>query len=206
PDSLKNKRVIALDIGAMVAGSKYRGEFEERFKAVLRELAESEGEVVTFIDELHTIVGAGAAEGAIDAGNMLKPMLARGELRAIGATTLDEHRQHIEKDPALERRFQPVLVEPPSVEDTIAILRDLQERTAGMKAHWQQERNHIDVIRALKSEIEEVREQAALAERDADLERAAELRYGRLVDLERRLEEENEKLAKVQTDRKMLKE
>jgi ATP-dependent Clp protease ATP-binding subunit ClpB len=304
PDSLKNKRVIALDIGAMVAGSKYRGEFEERFKAVLREIAESEGEVVTFIDELHTIVGAGAAEGAMDAGNMLKPMLARGELRAIGATTLDEYREHIEKDPALERRFQPVLVEPPSVEDTIAILRglkeryevhhgvriqdaalvaaamlsdryvtgrflpdkaidlidesgsrlrmeidsvpveideverrtkqleieraalkketdeasrerleklerelaDLHERSAGMRAHWQQERDHIDVIRSLKSEIEEVREQTALAERDADLERAAELRYGRLVDLERRLEEENEKLAKVQTDRKMLKE
>src|SRR4029078_4484221 len=114
--------------GAMIAGSKYRGEFEERFKAVLREIAESEGEIVTFIDELHTIVGAGAAEGAVDAGNMLKPMLARGELRAIGATTLDEYRQHIEKDPALERRFQPVLVEPPSVEDTIAILRGLKER------------------------------------------------------------------------------
>ncbi len=304
PDSLKNKRVIALDIGAMVAGSKYRGEFEERFKAVLREIAESEGEIVTFIDELHTIVGAGAAEGAVDAGNMLKPMLARGELRAIGATTLDEYRQHIEKDPALERRFQPVLVEPPSVEDTIAILRglkeryevhhgvriqdsalvaaavlsdryvtgrflpdkaidlideaasrlrmeidsmpveideverrvkqleieraalkketdqasaerleklerelaDLRERGAGMKAHWQQERDHIDVIRSVKSEIEDVREQGALAERDGDLERAAELRYGRLVDLERRLEEENERLAKIQTDRKMLKE
>jgi ATP-dependent Clp protease ATP-binding subunit ClpB len=304
PDSLKNKRVIALDIGSLVAGSKYRGEFEERFKAVLREIAESEGEVVTFIDELHTIVGAGAAEGAVDAGNMLKPMLARGELRAIGATTLDEYREHIEKDPALERRFQPVLVEPPSVEDTIAILRglkeryevhhgvriqdsalvgaavlsdryvtgrflpdkaidlideaasrlrmeidsmpveidevdrrikqleieraalkketddasrerleklerelaDLQERSSGMKAHWQQEREHIDVIRSVKSEIEEVREQASLAERDADLERAAELRYGRLVDLERQLEEENEKLAKIQADRKMLKE
>jgi ATP-dependent Clp protease ATP-binding subunit ClpB len=304
PDSLRNKRVIALDIGAMVAGSKYRGEFEERFKAVLREIAESEGEIVTFIDELHTIVGAGAAEGAVDAGNMLKPMLARGELRAIGATTLDEYREHIEKDPALERRFQPVLVEPPSVEDTIAILRglkeryevhhgvriqdsalvgaavlsdryvtgrflpdkaidlidesasrlrmeidsmpveideverrvkqleieraalkketdaasadrleklerelaDLQERGAGMKAHWQQERDHIDVIRSLKSEIEDVKEQGALAERDGDLERAAELRYGRLVDLEGQLEEENEKLAKIQTDRKMLKE
>ncbi len=114
PTSLKDKRLIALDLGAMVAGAKYRGEFEERLKAVLKEIADSEGEIVTFIDELHTIVGAGAAEGAMDAGNMLKPMLARGELRAIGATTLDEYRQHIEKDPALERRFQPVLVEEPT--------------------------------------------------------------------------------------------
>src|SRR5881296_1816135 len=128
PDSLKDKRVVGLDIGAMVAGSKYRGEFEERFKAVLREIAESEGEIITFIDELHTVVGAGAAEGAVDAGNMLKPMLARGELRAIGATTLDEYRKHIEKDPALERRFQPVMVSEPSVEATIAILRGLKER------------------------------------------------------------------------------
>jgi len=128
PDSLRDKRVVALDIGALVAGSKYRGEFEERFKAVLREIAESEGEIVTFIDELHTIVGAGAAEGAVDAGNMLKPMLARGELRAIGATTLDEYRERIEKDPALERRFQPVYVGEPSVEDTVAILRGLKER------------------------------------------------------------------------------
>ena len=118
PESLKNKRLIALDIGAMIAGAKYRGEFEERFKAVLKEIADSGGEIVTFIDEMHTIVGAGAAEGAVDAGNMLKPMLARGELRLVGATTLDEYRKHIEKDAALERRFQPVLVEPPSVEDT----------------------------------------------------------------------------------------
>src|SRR6188768_3858106 len=128
PTSLMDKRLIALDLGSMVAGAKYRGEFEERLKAVLKEIADSEGEIITFIDELHTIVGAGAAEGAMDAGNMLKPMLARGELRAIGATTLDEYRQHIEKDPALERRFQPVLVEEPSVEDTIAILRGLKER------------------------------------------------------------------------------
>jgi ATP-dependent Clp protease ATP-binding subunit ClpB len=128
PEGLRNKRVIALDIGAMVAGAKYRGEFEERFKAVLKEIADSEGEIVTFIDELHTIVGAGGAEGAVDAGNMIKPMLARGELRMIGATTLDEYRKYVEKDPALERRFQQVYVGEPSVEDTIAILRGLKER------------------------------------------------------------------------------
>ena len=304
PESLKNKRVVALDLGAMVAGSKSRGEFEERLKAVLREIAESEGEIVTFIDELHTIVGAGAAEGAMDAGNMLKPMLARGELRAIGATTLDEYREHIEKDAALERRFQPVLVDEPSLEDTIAILRglkeryevhhgvriqdpalvaaavlsdryvtgrflpdkaidlideaasrlrieidsmpveideverrikqleieraalrketdevsrerlerlerelaDLQERSAGMTAHWQQEKARIGRIRQLKSDIESARAEFDRAEREGDLERAAELRYGKLVELERELEEENAGLADVQRERKMLKE
>ncbi len=128
PDSLRDRRVIALDIGALIAGSKYRGEFEDRLKAVLKEIAEAEGQVILFMDELHTIVGAGAAEGAVDAANLLKPMLARGELRAVGATTLDEYRKHIEKDAALERRFQPVYVEEPSVEDTIAILRGLKER------------------------------------------------------------------------------
>src|SRR3954453_15150790 len=128
PESLRDRRLIALDIGAMVAGSKYRGEFEERLKAVLKEIAEAEGQIIVFMDELHTIVGAGAAEGAVDAGNMLKPMLARGELRAVGATTLDEYRKHIEKDAALERRFQPVFVDEPNVEDTIAILRGLKER------------------------------------------------------------------------------
>src|SRR5437016_6384827 len=128
PESLRDKRLIALDIGAMVAGSKYRGEFEDRLKAVLKEITDSEGEVITFVDELHTIVGAGGAEGAVDAGNMIKPMLARGELRMIGATTLDEYRKHVEKDAALERRFQPVYVGEPSVDDTIAILRGLKER------------------------------------------------------------------------------
>ncbi len=128
PEGLKSKRIVALDLAAMVAGAKYRGEFEERLKAVLNEIKAAQGQVITFIDELHTIVGAGAAEGAMDASNMLKPMLARGELRMIGATTLDEYRKHIEKDAALERRFQPVLVEAPSVEDTVGILRGLKER------------------------------------------------------------------------------
>jgi ATP-dependent Clp protease ATP-binding subunit ClpB len=304
PEGLKGKRVVALDIGAMVAGSKYRGEFEERFKAVLREIAESEGQIITFIDELHTVVGAGAAEGAVDAGNMLKPMLARGELRAIGATTLDEYRKHVEKDPALERRFQPVLVSEPSVEDTIGILRglkeryevhhgvrikdealiaaavlssryvtgrflpdkaidlvdeaasrlrieidsmpteidevdrrirqleieraalkketddpsrerleklerelaDLNERMAGMRAHWEQEKEHITRIREIKSRIEGLRGEAERAERDGNLERAAEIRYGQLVELDKDLAAENEALAQIQSERKMLKE
>jgi ATP-dependent Clp protease ATP-binding subunit ClpB len=304
PTSLRDKRLIALDLGAMVAGAKYRGEFEERLKAVLKEIADSEGEVITFIDELHTIVGAGAAEGAMDAGNMLKPMLARGELRAIGATTLDEYREHIEKDPALERRFQPVLVEEPSVEDTVGILRGLKERyevhhgvriqdpalvgaavlsdryvtgrflpdkaidlidesasrlrieidsmpveideverrirqleiekaalgkesdqaskdrlarleeelanleedRTSMTAHWHQEKERIDRIRELKARIEETRSEAERAERDADLQRAAELRYGVLVELDRELEAENAGLAELQHDRKFLNE
>src|SRR5580698_6751834 len=128
PEGLKDRRVVSLDMGALIAGAKYRGEFEERLKAVLNEVQEAEGQIVLFLDELHTIVGAGAAEGAVDAANLLKPMLARGELRAVGATTLDEYRQHIEKDAALERRFQPVMVGEPSVQDTIGILRGLKER------------------------------------------------------------------------------
>src|SRR5436309_5534115 len=127
PDSLKEKRLVALDLGALIAGAKYRGEFEERLKAVLQEITKARGQIILFIDEIHTMVGAGKAEGAMDAGNMLKPMLARGELHCIGATTLDEYRKHVEKDAALERRFQPVLVNEPSVEDTISILRGLRE-------------------------------------------------------------------------------
>jgi ATP-dependent Clp protease ATP-binding subunit ClpB len=304
PDSLKYKRIVALDVSAMVAGSKYRGEFEERLKAVLKEIADSEGEIITFVDELHTIVGAGAAEGAVDAGNMIKPMLARGELRMIGATTLDEYRKHVEKDAALERRFQPVLVGEPAVADTIAILRGLKERyevhhgvrildaalvaaavlsdryvtgrflpdkaidlideaasrlrieidsmpmeidvldrrakqleiekTAlgketddaskgrlarieqelahlheemdAMKAHWSQEKEAIDRLRALKAEIEQMRGEAERAERDGDLSRAAELRYGRLVELSKELEVSNQRLEELQRDRKFLKE
>ena len=304
PESLKNKRVVALDIGAVVAGSKYRGEFEERLKAVLKEIADSEGEIITFVDELHTVVGAGAAEGAVDAGNMIKPMLARGELRMIGATTLDEYRKHVEKDPALERRFQPVLVGEPSVPDTIAILRGLKERYEvhhgvriqdaalvaaamlsdryvtgrflpdkaidlvdesasrlrieidsmpteidvldrrakqleiekaalaketdaasrdrlaaieaelaslheemdGMKAHWSQEKEVIDRIRGLKAEIEQTRGTAERAERDGDLQQAAELRYGTLVELQKQLADANAALAELQSERKFLKE
>jgi ATP-dependent Clp protease ATP-binding subunit ClpB len=304
PESLKNKRLISLDIGSMVAGSKYRGEFEERLKAVLKEIADSEGEVITFLDELHTIVGAGAAEGAVDAGNMIKPMLARGELRMVGATTLDEYRKHIEKDPALERRFQPVVVGEPSVSDTIGILRGLKERYEvhhgvriqdaalvaagvlsnryvtgrflpdkaidlvdeaasrlrieidsmpieidvldrrakqleiekaalaketddaskqrlraleeelaqiheemdGMKVHWGHEKEAIDRIRSLKADIEQVKGEAERAERDGNLQTAAELRYGRLIELERTLVEANEQLTELQRDRKFLKE
>src|SRR5207245_2109114 len=128
PESLRDRRVIALDMGTLIAGAAYRGEFEERLKGVLKEVAEAQGTVILFIDELHTVVGAGAAQGAVDAANLLKPMLARGELRMVGATTLDEYRQHIEKDAALERRFQPVFVGEPTVADTIAILRGLKER------------------------------------------------------------------------------
>ena len=128
PEGLKNRRLVQLDMGALIAGAKYRGEFEERLKAVLKEITSSEGDIILFVDEMHTVVGAGAAEGAMDAGNMLKPMLARGELHLIGATTIDEYRKYVEKDPALERRFQPVMIEEPTVEDTISILRGLKQR------------------------------------------------------------------------------
>ncbi len=143
PEVLKPKRIVALDLAALVAGTKYRGEFEDRLKAVLKEITEADGQIILFIDELHTLVGAGAAEGSMDASNMLKPALARGELRAIGATTINEYRKHIEKDPALERRFQPVLIAEPTVEDTIAILRGLQGslRIASRRA-YQRRRHH----------------------------------------------------------------
>src|SRR5665648_232819 len=304
PSSLRDKDVVALDLGAMVAGAKYRGEFEDRLKAVLREIEQAEGRLILFIDELHTLVGAGAAEGAMDASNMLKPALARGELHAIGATTLDEYREHIEKDAALERRFQPVFVGEPSVEDTIAILRgikekyevhhgvriqdaalvaaavlsdryitdrflpdkaidlvdeagshlrieidsmpveidvverriqqleierqalqketdpasierrnaieaelaELREQSAGMKAHWQAEKESIAEIRAVKEQIEEAKAQSERAERDTDLGKAAELRYGTIPGLEKRLAEQNSRLEYLQREQKMLKE
>ncbi len=304
PEGLKDKRVNALDMGALVAGAKYRGEFEDRLKAVLREIAESEGQVILFIDEMHTLVGAGAAEGAMDASNMLKPALARGELHAVGATTLDEYRKHIEKDAALERRFQPVLIGEPNVEDTIAILRglkeryevhhgvrikdtaivaaatlshryitdrflpdkaidlvdeaasrlrmeidsmpqeldqverrivqleiereamkkdkdeaskerlakleqelaDLKEQSSEMKVHWENEKGAIRAIRETKAEIEDVKSEYERAERQGDLNRAAELRYGKQTELEARLKAENERLAELQKDRQMLKE
>ncbi len=304
PEGLRDRRVVALDLGAMVAGAKYRGEFEDRLKAVLAEVTGSDGRIILFIDELHTIVGAGAAEGAMDAGNMLKPALARGELRCIGATTLDEYRKHIEKDAALERRFQPIIVNPPSVEDTISILRglkeryevhhgvrikdsaivaaavlsdryiadrflpdkaidlideaasklrieidsmptdldaverevrqleierealrkesdvasaerlsalerelaNLQERGAGLRDRWQQEKGAIAAIRDIKKRIEEVRHEADRAELAADFGRAAELRYGTHAELERALASEQQRLTDLQGSRPLLKE
>ncbi len=268
PDSLRNREVVALDIGLLLAGAKYRGEFEERLKAVVKELTESEGRFITFIDELHTIVGAGAAEGAVDASNMLKPALARGELRVVGATTLDEYRKHIEKDAALERRFQPVLVGEPSVEDTIAILRglkekyevhhgvritdnalvaaatlsdryigdrflpdkaidlvdeaasrlrieidslpqeiaELKERSAGMKAHWQAEKQVIQGIQSRKTELEALRNEVDQATRQGNLQRAAELRYGRIPELEREIGEDEKRLQEIQKTSRYLKE
>src|SRR5438093_539345 len=182
PDSLKNKHLVALDLGALVAGTKYRGEFEERLKAVLKEITSAEGRYIVFIDELHTLVGAGAAEGAVDASNMLKPALARGELHVVGATTLDEYRKHIEKDAALERRFQPVFVGEPSLEDTIAKLQ------------------------AKKAELEQLRTEADQATRRGDLQKAAEISYGRIPALEKEITALEKRLADIQKKGKYLKE
>ncbi len=303
PEGLKNRRVVALDMGALVAGSKFRGEFEDRLKAVLREVEEAAGNVILFIDEIHTLVGAGAAEGAMDASNMLKPALARGDLRCVGATTLDEYRKRIEKDPALERRFQPVLVAEPSVEDTVSILRGLRERyevhhgvrikdsalvaaailskryitdrflpdkaidlvdeaASGLRMEidsmpsalderlrrvrqleieregirrdkdsaaqerlkkveeeiaelrtevealtkeWQAEKESIKKLREIKEKMENAKQEAERAEREGDLGRAAELRYGRMTELSRQLQEENARLQKLPGQR-LLKE
>ncbi len=304
PSSLRDKDVVVLDLGAMVAGAKYRGEFEDRLKAVLREVEQAEGRLVLFIDELHTLVGAGAAEGAMDASNMLKPALARGELHAIGATTLDEYRKHIEKDAALERRFQPVFVGEPTLEDTIAILRglkekyevhhgvritdsaivaaatlsdryitdrflpdkaidlvdeaasrlrieidsmpteidaldrqvrqlqieeaalakesdeasgerletlraemaDLEELLSGLKARWQSEKETIERVQQLKADLDEARVDSERAERDGDLQRAAEIKYGRIPELQASLAEADERLRELQQSAAMLKE
>ncbi len=304
PEGLKNKTIFELDMGSLVAGAKYRGEFEERLKAVLQEVKQSEGRIILFIDELHNIVGAGKAEGSMDAGNMLKPMLARGELHCIGATTLDEYRKHIEKDAALERRFQPVMVDEPTVEDTISILRGLKERyevfhgvkihdnalvgaavlsdryisdrflpdkaidlvdqacamvrteidsmpaeldeisrrimqleieeaalskekdkasrerlmalqkemadikskSDSMRAKWESEKNAIHKVTALREELDRIRQEIERAERDYDLNRAAELKYGKLPDLERRLKAEEEFMARKQSGVSVLSE
>jgi ATP-dependent Clp protease ATP-binding subunit ClpB len=303
-ETLKNRRLVALDMGALIAGAKYRGEFEDRLKAVLKEVEKAEGEVILFIDELHTLVGAGASEGAMDASNMLKPALARGTLRCVGATTMNEYRKYIEKDAALERRFQPVLVREPSVEDTISILRglkekyevhhgvrikdaaivaaatlsnryisdrflpdkaidlmdecasklrieidsmpaeideiqrritqleiekealkketdpaskerlvkletnlgDLKDEIMQMKAHWQNEKETIQTIREIKERQEQLGIAAQRAERDGDLAKVAEIRYGQATNLDKQLESANLKLAQLQENNKMLKE
>src|SRR5438270_265359 len=188
PEGLKNKRVVALDLGALIAGAKYRGEFEDRLKAVLKEVQDAQGQVILFIDELHTLVGAGAAEGAMDASNMLKPALARGELRAIGATTLDEYRKQKEKDAASQDRLK-------ILEQQLA---EVAEQRNSLRARWEQEKSVISRARELKQKLEEIRQEAERAERASDFEKAARLRYGEAVELERRLEEANQRLNELQ--------
>src|SRR5229473_1756470 len=196
PEVLRSKRIIALDLGAMLAGAKYRGEFEDRLKAVLKDIEDSQGQIICFIDELHLLVGAGAAEGAMDASNMLKPALARGELRAIGATTLNEYKKHIEKDPALERRFQ-------QIEQELAKLR---EESSAQKSRWQAEKEAIGKIRKLKENIEQLRAEEQRYERAGDLSRVAEIRYGKIAAAERELQAAEQHMAEVQKHGRMLKE
>src|SRR5438477_244937 len=186
PDSLKQKRIIAMDIGAMVAGAKFRGEFEDRLKAFLKEVTDSQGQVILFIDELHTIVGAGAAEGSVDASNMLKPMLARGELRTIGATTLDEYRKYKEKDPASKERLKKLEKE----------LAELKEKSGALKAEWQKEKAIIEEQRKWKEELDRLRTELERATRRGELAKASELQYGRIPELERKLAEATAKSAK----------
>src|SRR5205085_416800 len=210
PEGLKNKRLVALDLGALIAGAKFRGEFEERLKAVLKEITEGEGQFIVFIDEMHTLVGAGKAEGSMDAGNMLKPMLARGELRVVGATTLDEYRKNVEKDAALERRITQLEIErqalqkekdKPSRERLKALERDLaelREKSAGMKAQWQQEKETLGAVGKIKQQIEQARSEAERVTRAGDLQKAAEITYGQIPQLERQMREAEQKLASKQ--------
>ena len=218
PEGLKNKRVVALDLGAMIAGAKYRGEFEDRLKAVLKEIEEAQGTIILFIDELHTLVGAGAAEGAMDASNMLKPALARGELRAIGATTLNEYQKHIEKDAALERRIVSLEIEKRALqkektkeskarlEEIERQLTESREESTRLKAKWTAEKQIIQKVRETKGAIEKVKQDAVEMERQGELQRVAELRYGRLPQLEKELAAENARLAEIQKGQPMLRE
>src|SRR3989475_161061 len=208
PESLKRKRIVALDLGAMIAGSKYRGEFEDRLKAVLKEIEEA-ADIVLFIDELHTLVGAGGAEGAVDASNMLKPALARGDLRCIGATTLNEYQKYIEKDKALERQALSKEDDPASRERLSLIekeLSELREKSTEMKLRWQSEKELIQSIRALKEQIEQARVEEQQAERQGNYARVAEIRYGKIQELERRLRNANTRLDETQQNERMLKE
>src|SRR5437762_2139286 len=204
PDSLKNKHLVALDIGALVAGTKYRGEFEERLKSVLKEITSNEGRFIVFIDELHTLVGAGGAEGAVDASNMLKPALARGELHVVGATTLDEYRKPIEKDAALAKEKDKVSKERrEKIEQELA---ELRERSNAMKAQWQAEKDAIQKIQAKKAELEQLRTEAELATRRGDLQKAAEISYGSVPAAEKDIQGLEKRLAEIQKKGKYLKE